>query len=179
MMKPTPLSLNLTVDDAKKHLKFLRGLHKLGMTLRPITNKMLERYINQWLPLLADHQKGATDTKMSSSLMMIPPPDVAWLWHCHRLAPKHYEAYTVLHFGFVVEPCPSFLYQLDDDAAKQSEHEESITPNDEAGMEMMSLNMEEAAALTKNQWSQMFQNDPFFYLPKKPPKKVIFFTIQT
>jgi len=97
MMKPksapssddVPPSLNLTVDEAKKHLKFLQGLHTLGVSMRPITNNMMERYINKWLPLLADHQNGAADTKTktSSSIMMIPPPDVAWLWHCHRLAP--------------------------------------------------------------------------------------------
>jgi hypothetical protein len=152
-----PTSLNLSVDDAKKHLKFLQGLHALGVTTIPISSKMMDRYINKWLPLMAHHQKEATDTKMPTSMMMIPPPDVAWLWHCHRLAPKHYEAYTVLHFGFVVEPCPSFLYQLDDDSAKQS---------NKAGMEMVSFNQAEAAEFTKYQWSQMFLNDPFFSSPE-------------
>ena len=152
-----PTSLNLSVDDAKKHLKFLQGLHALGVTTISISSKMMDRYINKWLPLMAHHQKEATDTKMPTSMMMIPPPDVAWLWHCHRLAPKHYEAYTVLHFGFVVEPCPSFLYQLDDDSAKQS---------NKAGMEMVSFNQAEAAEFTKYQWSQMFLNDPFFSSPE-------------
>ncbi|KAL3816783.1 hypothetical protein ACHAXA_001521 [Cyclostephanos tholiformis] len=153
-----PPPLDLSVDDVKKHLKFLRGLHKLGITMRPITSKMLDRYISRWLPLLAGRQKLATDTAM----MMIPPPDVAWLWHCHRLAPKHYEAYTLLHFGFVVEPCPSFVYQLDGDAARQSEHEDFIRLNDEADVEMLSVELAEAAAFTKTQWSLMFRSDPFF-----------------
>jgi hypothetical protein len=109
----------------------------------------MDRYINKWLHLLAHHQKGETDTNLSSSMVMI-------------LAPKHYEAYTVLHFGFVVEPCPSFLYQLDDDAAKQSKHEEFNTPKNEAGMGMVSFKQAEAADYTKYQWSQMFPNDTFF-----------------
>ena len=126
----------------------------------------MDRYINKWLHVLAHHQKGATDTNLSSSMVMIPPPDVAWLWHCHRLAPKHYEAYTALHFGFVVEPCPSFLYQLDDDEAKQSKHEEFDTPKNEAGMGMVSFKQAEAADYTKYQWSQKFLNDPFFSSPE-------------
>jgi ABC-type sugar transport system ATPase subunit len=35
-----PTSLNLSVDEAKKHLKFLQGLHTLGMTTIPISSKM-------------------------------------------------------------------------------------------------------------------------------------------
>ena len=56
-----------------------------------------------------------------------------------------------------MEPCPSFLYQLDDDEAKQS---------NKAGMEMVSFNQAEAAEFTKYQWSQMFLNDPFFSSPE-------------
>ena len=157
------LPLVLSVDDAKKHLEFLRGLHALGITMRPVTNKMLDRYVNRWLPLLAGQREVATDTSTSSSIMMIPPPDVAWLWHCHRLAPRDYEAYALLHFEFVVEPCPSFVYQLDSDAAnRRSEHEESIMPKDEADVKMLFVEMAEAAAFTKNEWSRMYPSDPFF-----------------
>lgn len=71
----------------------------------------------------------------------------------------------MLHFGFMVEPCPSFLYQLDDDAANQAEHEEPNSSKTEAGIELTSFNMAEAAALTRNQWSRMFPDDPFFLPP--------------
>jgi hypothetical protein len=154
----------MKVDDVKKHLEFLRGLHALGITMIPVTNKMLDRYVNRWLPLLADQRREiATDASTSSSLTMIPPPDVAWLWHCHRLAPKNYEAYSLLQFGFVVEPRPSFAYQLDGDAVNQgSDHEESIMPKIETDGEMMSVEMAEAAAFTRKQWSRMFPSDPFF-----------------
>jgi hypothetical protein len=115
----------------------------------------MDRYINKWLHLLAHHQKGETDTNLSSSMVMI-------------LAPKHYEAYTVLHFGFVVEPCPSFLYQLDDDAAKQSKHEEFNTPKNEAGMGMVSFKQAEAADIPSTNGHRCFRMIPFFYLPKTP-----------
>ncbi len=155
-----PPLLNLLQDEVKKHLKFMQGLHTLGMTMRPISNNMMVCYINKWLLLLAHHQKGTTDTTM------IPTPNVAWLWHCHYLAPKQYEAYTVLHFGFMVEPCPSFLYQLDDDTSKKSKHDEFNTPKNEAGIAVMLFNKAGGAEFTKNQWSQMFPNDPFFLSPE-------------
>ena len=30
---------------------------------------------------------------------LYPPPDIAWLWHCHRLAPKLYVEYVFKHSG--------------------------------------------------------------------------------
>lgn len=66
----------------------------------------VHRYVDCWLPLVAESpaQKEA----------LIPPPDVAWLWHCHRLAPVHYECYVKKHFKRVLEPCATFAFQSDD-----------------------------------------------------------------
>ena len=64
-----------------QHLAFLRAAHRAGVSLRAPSAKTLERYASKWLPLLATADEGAA---------LAPPPDVAWAWHCHRLAPQSY-----------------------------------------------------------------------------------------
>lgn len=74
-----------------RHVSFLRRLHGLGVTLTEPSDESVRRYVELWLPLVA---------KMASTgLAIIPPTDIAWIWHCHRLSTKLYEAYTVEQFG--------------------------------------------------------------------------------
>lgn len=122
------------VLESEKHMRFLRKMHSSGVSLRPVTTKMVERYRLRWLPLLANH-------KDQQCHMMIPPSDIAWLWHCHRLAPSHYEDYTVGTFGHVLEPRPAFVFVL---------HE-----NDDDGY------MADASK-TKKLWEDMYPEEPFF-----------------
>jgi hypothetical protein len=69
-----------------RHFEFLKALHEAGVTKR-VTSESLRRYL-LWLNLLAKvHQEGSTTN------LLIPPKDVAWLWHCHRLAPEKYEEF--------------------------------------------------------------------------------------
>jgi Glycine-rich domain-containing protein-like len=37
--------------------------------------------------------------------------DIAWLWHCHRLAPSRYESFCLRRFGTILEPLPAFVFQ--------------------------------------------------------------------
>jgi hypothetical protein len=39
--------------------------------------------------------------------------DIAWLWHCHRLAPLRYEAFCQRRFHVLLEPSPAFVFQTD------------------------------------------------------------------
>jgi hypothetical protein len=87
-----------------KHKYFLQKIHGLGISLRQTDLESLRRYKNLWLPLVnrfPDDQ-------------LVPPPDIAWLWHCHRLAPKDYVKYVMQEFGVILEASPPFALQSND-----------------------------------------------------------------
>jgi hypothetical protein len=77
-----------------KHVDFLRWLHEIGVTKR-VTSESLRRYRNLWLPLI-DFSYDDTTLREKD---LIPPPDVAWLWHCHRLAPEAYKRFIDKEFS--------------------------------------------------------------------------------
>ena len=93
------------MTNATKHLEFLKSIHEYYVSSNdPNCNhgshESLRRYDELWLPLVA---------KTSSKEQLYPPPDIAWLWHCHRLAPKHYTKYCHATFGGrIIEAHPPF-----------------------------------------------------------------------
>jgi hypothetical protein len=91
-----------------QHIEFLRTAHRAGVSLRTPSTKTLERYESKWLPLLASSKRGTA---------LAPPPDVAWVWHCHRLAPRSY-ARTARRLG-LPEAAP-FLIQTEGSSATQT-----------------------------------------------------------
>lgn len=91
-----------------QHIEFLRTAHRAGVSLRAPSTKTLERYESKWLPLLASSKRGTA---------LAPPPDVAWVWHCHRLAPRSY-ARTARRLG-LPEAAP-FLMQTEGSSATQT-----------------------------------------------------------
>jgi hypothetical protein len=73
------LTCNLA-KNARKQKQFLERLHKLGVTMIAMGDRAhhsslqsLICYKHLWLPF--EHKHYNAD--------LIPPPDVAWLWHCH------------------------------------------------------------------------------------------------
>jgi hypothetical protein len=92
---------------AHQHVWFLEQIHAGGASTN-LTNESLRRYRDLWLPLVADEQ-----TKL------IPPPDIAWLWHSHRLAPSHYAAYCQHVFGRLLEANPPFAVAISDKDCQQ------------------------------------------------------------
>ena len=54
------------------------------------------RYEELWLPLLV--------AQSNDEKALVPPVDIAWVWHLHRLAPLKYAAYCRERFGTVLEP---------------------------------------------------------------------------
>jgi hypothetical protein len=90
------------VGEARKHVAFLKALHGLGVSLKSPSKETINRYVNFWLPLVVS-------AKPSTEL--IPPDDVAWLWHCHRLAPLDYERFVQDRFRLLLEATPCFCFQ--------------------------------------------------------------------
>jgi Glycine-rich domain-containing protein-like len=80
------VALNSRVID---HYVFLKTLHEQGTTSSDNASsaESLRRYL-LWLDLLVrENEHGHSTAKL------VPPSDIAWFWHCHRLAPEKYEAY--------------------------------------------------------------------------------------
>jgi len=98
--EPAPFSVDL-IENSLKLKWFLQMMHELGVSLRPPTFLSIKRYLDCWLPLVKKHP----------DLPLIPPADVAWLWHCHRLAPKHYEEYVVERFNMLLDTTTPFALQ--------------------------------------------------------------------
>jgi hypothetical protein len=107
----------------------LQGLHAQGITLCSPSSKSLERYADCWLPLVAS---------LDGNIKLVPPADVARLWHCHQLAPINYERYVQGRFGKLLEPNPS--------SAFQDIHDET----------------EEEAGRTRDFWATLYPSMPFF-----------------
>ena len=103
---PNPIrttTITVRVNDIINHKKFLiaanQGLPSRG---KNISKESLFRYSKCWLPLVARH-----DDKTP----LIPPLDVAWIWHVHRLAPLLYVEYCQKNFGKVLNAPTPFLAQ--------------------------------------------------------------------
>jgi hypothetical protein len=109
-------TISLTVNNIQQHLKFLNDVRKISSLVKvqqevpatsklskpkpttepaitttffPLTAETIDRYQNQWLPLVAKHPNEE----------LIPPIDVAWVWHVHRLAPIVYSKYSKKRFN--------------------------------------------------------------------------------
>jgi hypothetical protein len=133
---------------AHQHVWFLEQIHACGASLcTNLTHESLRRYRDLWLPLVADAVHATTRTTSAAAqlrLMMIPPPDIAWLWHSHRLAPSHYSTYCQHVFGRVVEANPPFAVAISDKNCQQNSVLEK----------------------TQSMWSSRFPNESFFLATK-------------
>jgi hypothetical protein len=125
------------IQNSFLHRNFLERIHEVGVSLSPLPYESLRRYRDLWLPLVRRYQ---------GRCELIPPPDIAWLWHCHRLAPSEYVKYSTERFGIgsmqFLEACPPFAFQT---AQEQS--------------------LEQTCAFeTRSLWQQAYGNEPFFLL---------------
>jgi len=130
------------VKRSKDHISFLQGLHRHGITLQRPSLKSLERYTDFWLPFLHKYQ----------SEELVPPADIAWLWHCHRLAPHRYLACIRAKFGPntpTLEANPPFAFQLDATTG--------CIPSSPS-----SAGKQELLNKTMNLWKQEYPNESFF-----------------
>ena len=93
------MRLSLSVSDLQVHREFLLNAH-----LADITENRLEtaiyNYETYFFPKLVTSEFG----------LVIPNIDIAWVWHCHRLSPKHYANYCRTTFGKI--PKSTFNYSV-------------------------------------------------------------------
>jgi hypothetical protein len=93
------------LSNAAKHKTFLRLQHEHGTTLTTPTVESLRRYRDLWLPMVYENP----------TMDLVPPIDVGWLWHCHRLAPFRYVSFLKNRFGTdcpILEARPPFAIQV-------------------------------------------------------------------
>ena len=93
------MALSMDVSLVRSHVSFLRTVHvydgRVGLYDGPALEAALRRYL-AWLELIAGR-----DAKAPA---LVPPIDVAWVWHCHRLAPLRYAAFCEDRYGRILEP---------------------------------------------------------------------------
>ncbi len=116
------------VDAATRHVRFLRQVHATGVSLRPPSAHEFRRYEKCWLPLLKILYANGT----LEGAVLSPPLDVAWLWHCHRLAPAAYAKLCAQRFGGQLD-CPAAAFSV-------------VTGED---------------SLTQRLWEEHFPDEPF------------------
>jgi Glycine-rich domain-containing protein-like len=148
------------VQESQNHVRFLRKLHANDTSLQRPSPRSLHRYVHCWLPLVAKLQKQRKEQEQQE--LLIPPSDVAWLWHCHRLAPMHYERYVRGRFGqeVMLEANPPFSCQdFHDDEIILGGNERCYGSGDD---NMRSSSGKAAVVSTKRIWREMFPAEPFF-----------------
>jgi hypothetical protein len=132
-------ALSLSVADVKSHIAFLERVHDDALNrgsslyLSPaMLSVAVFRYEELWLPMVAqkNDEKG-----------LVPPVDVAWVWHLHRLNPLGYAAFCLERFGTVVDPGASaFRLQSADHVEAAADH----------------------CVHTRDVWARAYPAEPFF-----------------
>ena len=86
------------VEASQAEYDFLLEVQSLDYLRNDIVlQHAIRRYITLWLPLAAAH----SDTCYS----LRPPIDIAWVWHCHMLAPHKYAKDCHNLFGKLIDHC--------------------------------------------------------------------------
>ena len=134
------------LQNAKQHISFLKGLHSLGVTIRPTSLESLERYRDQWLPMVANY---SSDSNHDFHRSLIPPPDVAWLFHCHRLAPFRYASY-----------CRQTFRAVHDRAYRPFSFQSSSSSS--SSDRIVHCGTETEGQITRALWSDLYPDKPFF-----------------
>ncbi len=125
------------ISLTRQHLLFLRRVHAAGESLVAPSREKIRRYEQIWLPLLLHLQ----ENEVGKNVPLSPPIDVAWLWHCHRLAPSAYKK-ACSKLG--INPSGQFPQ-----AAFQCSEEEGNNDN----------------CFTISAWEKYFPDEPFFSEP--------------
>jgi hypothetical protein len=144
---PSASSSSFGIDlyhASKKHVAFLQAAHHAGVSTSLPSRHSFQRYEKCWLPLLASVHK----ERIGDFDKLIPPLDVAWIWHCHRLAPKTYAKACKDLYDVPVpldNPMTSFLF---------AEKESDLSLISDARIEKIKF--------TRQLWEAKFPSEPFF-----------------
>lgn len=157
------------VHQAKCHILFLKALHSDGITLQRPSVESLRRYKDLWLPLFFENAKDGESVVKD----LIPPSDIAWLWHCHRLAPYRYMDYVQTTF---LEGVPTGDPKFDEsfDGGKMSrafesfhrerpflfQSEKTLSGHQEGSD--VSVEYADLCSHTKALWTKLYPHESFF-----------------
>lgn len=127
------------IAAAQGQLYFLKQINKQPLLSdAAVVKRALRRYEELWLPLKAEH----------NDINLMPPLDIAWVWHCHMLSPVAYE-----------KDCMKLVGEYIDHAVIRKEHADS-----------------EMAAMTQiaqEIWEGMYLDQPFLVsLDKVDPQEL-------
>ena len=153
-------------QESERHVVFLQTLHLNDISIQKPTIKTFHRYTKLWLPLVYHREYLAglneANSELGPGLGLIPPGDIAWLWHCHRLAPYRYVKYvqdelfgnkhesattTTATAPFTLDPRHPFVVQLEDNTKNESFDQSKHA---------------DAADYTKTVWEETYPTEPFF-----------------
>ena len=94
--------IHLSLDDEElvgcaEHLYYsLKNVDKTVLKRGPELSRAIYRYEFIWLPMLHANR--------NSKVVLVPPPDVMWVWMVHLLAPETYHEDMARLFGPSVTP---------------------------------------------------------------------------
>ncbi|KAL5722921.1 hypothetical protein ACHQM5_006379 [Ranunculus cassubicifolius] len=92
------ISLDL-VKAARRHLSFLTTVAKSPwLHNHRSLRQAVRRYDELWMPLISDLTIGKTQP-----VILLPPLDIQWVWHCHTLNPESYRRYCNSRFSKILE----------------------------------------------------------------------------
>ncbi|KAK8967683.1 hypothetical protein KSP40_PGU003618 [Platanthera guangdongensis] len=163
------ISIDL-VAAARRHLAFLRSIavsslpHHHAAIIRSI-----RRYEQIWMPMMA-----VLSGESSSAPMLLPPPDVDWVWLCHCFDQERYREYCLSRFGTLVDR-PAILDEENEEYAADLCREiwNLRHPSEPFDLEIDADNSSEAAtsdscsssgifaAVAKHMELHSFYSDPF------------------
>ena len=162
------------VEEAKKHIAFLQTLHANSISINKPSRDTFRRYSELWLPLVHRHSldnSNAADAK-SSCVGLIAPADIAWLWHCHRLAPYRYARH--IQNLFFSSNGASSCSSIDEKVGTRTRNEELVMLDPEHPFVVLlkentsSQNLTfqpqthtAAAEYTEKLWTEMYPSEPF------------------
>lgn len=177
--KAEAFSVNL-VENSKSHRVFLQTLHSLGISQHRPPAESVRRYKDLWLPLVAAYQGMLRDQENSinadddfeddkvwgdrvEAVGLVPPADVAWLWHCHRLAPRRYVDYIKMCCSVDGKEVfqEKVMKTLEADPPFALQH----CTHTADGLVVVPSTSAVFAAATNARilWEAMYPNDPFFF----------------
>jgi hypothetical protein len=85
------------VEASKAEYDFLLEVQSLDYLRNDdVLRHAIRRYEMFWLPLVANQSES------TQSEYLHPPIDIAWVWHCHMLAPQKYAEHCKSQYGRVL-----------------------------------------------------------------------------
>ncbi|CAM6126838.1 unnamed protein product [Calypogeia fissa] len=107
------------ITAAKRQLCFLRAVHCVpGLHRGPAVVVAIKRYYKCWMPIAAEQSNLKVKQTEWEKAALLPPFDVQWVWHCHRLNPVEYRKFCMAKYQRVID-FPVFAAAESETAARE------------------------------------------------------------